>query len=188
MCSVNTCLHIRTAIIDIAHGCRSGSHSGRNSRNIASQTAMVPIPCTEAYNSDLIAGRNTVFIQDAGHELINGCLCIGAAFAVHAVGAVDAQHDMSGSYRFDLHQIGGGDGHGHIEIVAACMSGRLHDGHHTVLRRYERALLDDFTVLCERCGIRRVLYTAQKHAEKQQSGKDALEGVGAIHIKYLRKT
>ena len=184
---VNAGLHVGTAIVDVPHGGRGGGYGGLHLGDVTGQATMVPVSGTEAYHGDLVAGCSAGLIQNAGYELLYRGLRVGAAFAVHTVGAVDAQHDVSRAYRLYLHQIGGGDGHGHIEVVAAGMGGRLLDGNHVVLGRYKSALLHDLAVSCDGGSEGGVLYAAQEHAQEQKSGNGLLAGIGSLHDKYLRK-
>ena len=132
-------------------------------------------------------GSNAVFVQNAFHELADSGFRVGAAITVHAVGTVDAKYDVGGPDRLDLHQVGSGDGHGHIKVVAAGMGDSLLNGDHAVLGRNERALLHDLAVSGGRGGISRDRKHARKHAAEQKNGSDALHGGNTFHMKYLRK-
>ena len=127
---------------------------------------MVPVAGAEAYDRYLVAGRDAVLVQDAGDEFLHGGLRIGTALTVHTVRAVDAQYDMGWTDRLDLHQVGGGDGHSHVEVVAAGMSGCFMDGDHAVLGCNKGALLHDLAVLRSGVSKNREFQAAQEHAQE----------------------
>ena len=180
-------LYVCTAVIDVAHCGGGGSNGGFDPGDIAGQIGVGPVTSAETDDGDLIAGSNAVFVQNAFHELADSGFRVGAAITVHAVGTVDAKYDVGGPDRLDLHQVGSGDGHGHIKVVAAGMGDSLLNGDHAVLGRNERALLHDLAVSGGRGGISRDRKHARKHAAEQKDGSDALHGGNTFHMKYLRK-
>ena len=181
-------LYVCTAVIDVAHCGGGGSNGGFDPGDIAGQIGVGPVTSAETDDGDLIAGSNAVFVQNAFHELADSSFRVGAAITVHAVGTVDAKYDVGGPDRLDLHQVGSGDGHGHIKVVAAGMGDSLLNGDHAVLGRNERALLHDLAVSASRGGISHDRKHARKHAAEQKDGSDALHGGNAVHMEYLRKT
>lgn len=185
---IKTGLYVGTAIVDVAHRGGGGRYGGVHLGDVIGEATVVPITGAEAYDGHLVAGCDAGLVQNAGDEFLYGCFRVGAALAVHTVGAVDTQYDVGRPDRLDLHQVGGGHGHGHIEVIAAGVDGRLLDGDHAVLGRNKGALLHDLAVSHKGRGESSELHAAQEHAEEQKSGNNALVDVNAFHVKYLRKT